>query len=309
MARAAVLAALLLCPPPASLAQPAPAKPGSTTVGEVVVQGRTPITTPKAFAKAIDTFVREEGRPGPHGQVSRWRQPICPLTAGLTHGFDEFVNKRILEIAARVGAPGPSDCSKTGVNLLVVFTTKPDELMADVARHHEAMLGYHFVGETKSLAAFEPPMKSWYVTVTESNGAKMVDSAYGRFEPDWGASHFPPPMQSEFAFGFIVVDANLLEGRAIGQVADRVAMLALSKPTPHDGCSPLPTILDAMDPKCPTGGSTEALTSYDESFLKALYAYKGSELRGFEREAIRKKMLKEAGPSSPSSTSAAPPPP
>ena len=83
-----------------------------------------------------------------------------------------------------------------------------------------------------------------------------------------------------------MVDARLLEGKAIGPVADKIAMLALSHPALHEGCSPLPSILKVLDPKCPDGCAPEALTSYDKAYLKALYAYKSNEFRYFERRNI-----------------------
>ena len=297
---ALALTVIVLGSAAAALAQGAPAapaqKPESTTVGEVVVQGRTQTT--QSFAKDVEKFVLEEGHTGPLGQISRWAQPICPMTAGLSPGFAEFVNKRIEAIAARVGAPGSERCGK-GVNVMVVFTTVPDELMADVRRHHEALLGFHGVGETRDLSAFRPPMKSWHVTMTRAPGYLAIDTPYTRL-PNWGASHTPPPTKSEFAFALVVVDAKLLEGQAIGPVADRIAMLTLSNPAPRDSCGPLPTIMDLLEPNCAADGSTEGLTSYDEAYLKALYAFKAHDYQGedrsFERRAIAKGIIKFAGP-------------
>ncbi|HEY5409187.1 MAG TPA: hypothetical protein VIJ94_00545 [Caulobacteraceae bacterium] len=138
-------------------------------------------------------------------------------------------------------------------------------------------------------------MKIWYVTMTISGDFRHIDRAYGRLLPN-GFTHFPPPMKSEFAFALVVVDAKLLEGQAIAPVADRIAMLVLSKPAPRDGCSPLPSVMDVLEPKCPSAGSAEGLTAYDEAFLKALYAYEGSEIRYFERGSIAKGIIKDAGP-------------
>ena len=277
---------------PASKSAPSAAdSAASTTVGEVVVRGR-PAVTAQSFAKAVQNFVHQGGRLGPIRQVSRWADAVCPVSAGLSHAFDDFVDKRIREVAARVGAPG-GDCRQG--NVMVVFTTKPDELMADVRKHHEGLLGYHYVGETKSLAAFQPPMKSWYVTLTKIPGGDfaMLDQAYAPGPPSGTASRILPPLKSEFAVVLVVVDANLLEGQKIGPVADRIAMLVLSRPGPRAGCSPLPSVLDFLDPDCPSGGSIEGLTAYDEAYLKALYAYRGAESRFFERSAIARRVIKD----------------
>ena len=269
----------------------------STTVGQVVVQGRSP-RAKKALEKAVAQFLHDMGRPGPFGQISRWAEPVCPITAGLTPALDRFVNQRIREIAARVGAPGAGDCGKGG-NVMVMFTTKPDQLMSDIREHHEGLLGYHYVGETKSLAAFQPPMKSWYITTTSIQGGDfvMLDRAYAPGPPGGTASRIPPPLQSRFAFALVVVDANLLDGEEIGPVADRIAMLALSKPAARTACSSLPSVMDFLT-MCP-GPPALGLTDYDEAYLKALYAYKGSELRYFERRSLARQIIKGAGLPSP----------
>ena len=284
---------------PAPAASPAKS-PDSAAIGEIIVRGHA-AKVPKSFDTAVRKFVHDMGRPGPIGQISRWRQPVCPITAGLTPAFDDFVNRRVRQVAARVDAPGPGDC-REAANVMVIFTTKPDQLMVDVREHHEGLLGYHFVGQTKSLAAFEPPMKSWYVTVTTMPGGDfaMLDQAYAPGPPAGSGSRIQPEYRSEFAFVLVVIDANLLEGQAIGPIADRVAMLALSRPAPRDGCGSLPSILDLMDPKCPAGGSIQGLTAYDEAYLEALYAYRANEMRSMERKSIARRVEDEtASPPSP----------
>ena len=301
---ASVLIAGVLCSTSVSaLAQPAPAAPStdtsdSTTVSGVVIQAHKKAEM-QAFAKAVETFVHAQGRPGMNGQISRWRHRVCPMTAGLAPNFNAFVSKRVKEVAARVGVPA-GVCQ--GVNVLVVFTALPDRVMADVRDHHAALLGYHQRSEAKSLAVFEPPMKSWYVTGTRQGDSMKIDYDNGGLFPDLlphGAGHLPAPFFSDFGFALVVVDSKQIEGREIGPVADQIAMLALSKPAPREGCSPLPTVMDVLDPACPSSGSVKELTVYDEAFLKALYAYNGDEGMAFERASIRQRIVKETGPPKP----------
>ena len=292
---AAFAAWLIAAAAPAQPASPADGASGSTTVAPVVVQGRSP-QAQKAFDEAVKGFLHDMGRPGPIGQISRWAEPVCPIVAGLTPAMDRFVDDRIREVATRVGAPGPADCGKGG-NVMVIFTTQPGQLMTDIREHHEGMLGYHFVGETRSLAAFQPPMKSWYVTATRTPaaGTMMIDAAYAPGPPGGSGSRIPLEYRSEFAFATIVADANRLEGQQIGAVADRIAMLVLSRPAPREGCSALPSILDFLDPACPSGVSREGLTAYDEAYLQALYAYRGSELRSVQRRAMASTVASRTG--------------
>jgi hypothetical protein len=307
----------------AALAQPAPSPPvqavpsDSTAVSGIVVQGRSQKEM-KSFSAAVNKFVRDQGRPSPVHGLARWDQQICPATAGLTQGFDDFVSKRIKEIAARVGVPGDGKCKQT--NLLVVFTTQPDKLMADVRDHHPGLLGYHNFSETKSLAAFQPPMKSWYITATDGR----LDGADGH-EPRCidllaCAGHILPPLHVRFAFALVVVDSNLVEGKSIGAVAAEIAMTALSMPASPDGCRPLPSVMDVLNSGCPSSASVDGLTTFDEAYLKALYAYNAArpgaraaryaaqttEVLAFERKAIVESIVKDTSPPIPDD-SAAPP--
>ena len=278
-----------------AIAQPTSTDDGatdSTTVGPVVVQGRS-AQVQRTFEKAVAQFLHDAGRPGPFGWISRWVRPVCPVTSGLTAAMNDFISSRIREVAARVGAPTAGDCSKDP-DILVLFTTEPDKLMADVRKHHEGLLGYHYVGQTKSLAAFEPPMKSWYVTSTRIPGSDfvMLDRAYAPGPPGGTGSRIPAPLQSRFVLALVVIDARLVEGQAIGSVADRIAMLVLSKPASRTGCSALPSVMDFLNPQCP-GSAVEELTRYDEAYLKALYTYQGDEMRSLERHSMGKAMVSQ----------------
>jgi hypothetical protein len=253
--------------------------------------------TPESFEEAVTKFVRDLGRPGPVNQISRWGEPVCPTTEGLSPGFNDFVSERIREVAARVGAPGPGDCAG-GANVSVMFTTKPDRLMTHVRKHHAGLLGFHHIGERKSLAAFQPPMKSWYVTMTTVPGQfASIDHAYGPGVPGGTGSRIRLPYKSRFALVLVVVDADLIEGQAIGPVADKIAMLVLSRPAPRGGCSSLPSILDFLEPACPSGEAAQSLTAYDEAYLKALYAFDRDELKGYMRDTVRDYITENAGPS------------
>ena len=302
-----------------SLAQPAtpaPATSGSTVVSPLVVQAKPSKATLEAFAKTVDQFVKAQGKPGPIGQISRWREPVCPETEGLSLPYDKFVTRRVMEVAASIGAP--DTWCRHGANTRIVFTSEPEALMADVRDHHPNLLGYHYPSEVRALAAFEPPMKSWYITGTRMTstpvGAKTrgavgvgaaADPAKLRQADAPGSalmvyectgSHIRCEKASDINYVLVVVDARRIEGFTIGAVADEVAMFVLSRPAPHTGCSPLPSVMDALNPECTMGQPIEALTSYDEAYLKGLYGYQGSEIMAFENSAIAKSIVKTTRP-------------
>ena len=285
-----------------ALAQPAPraaatAPPAAspTVVSGVDVEVRLPPDVMKRIDSAVTSFVHTQARPkvGAIYRFSQWGYQVCPTTFGLTPDMNAFVSQRIKDVAAKAGVPGDGTCS--GTNVLVVITSQPAALMADVRDHHENLLGYHFIGETKALAAFQPPMKSWYVTTTSkpvyitknSPVYRVLDYAYGPMvDCPQERCRFLPVMKSRFAFALIVVEAGRIAGKPIGAVADEIAMTALSRAGPREGCSPLPTVMDLLDPACPP--SDTGLTPYDEAFLKALYAPHETEILYYERRDLER---------------------
>lgn len=261
--------------------------------GEIVVNAR-PEASPDEFQRAVDTFVEDLGEPGPFDRISRWGEGVCPRVSGLPKEFGEFIAARIKDVAAQVGAPIATECGDRP-NVQVIFTRKPQELADDVRRNHKLLLGYHAFGEAGELATFRPPMKSWYVTQTIFQGYNEIDIANGPVPPGAATSRLRLPHKSRFAFALIVVDTNLVDGEEIGPVADKIAMLALSNAAPYEGCSRLPSVLDLLEPECGSGASG-GLTEYDQTYLKALYAFDGDEVQGAMRNAIAGRIIAELGP-------------
>jgi hypothetical protein len=282
--------------PPAPPPPAAAAADRSTTVGGITVEAPSR-KTEQAFRAHVDQFVHGQARPGigPVKQITQWSDPVCPETKGLTPPLNAFVTKRIKDIAARVGAPDNAKCPRP--NVQVVFTTEPQKLVDDMRVHHPEMLGYHYRGETKALATFKPPIKSWYVTFTTIKGfmkndpeKKVSDLAYVPLPSGFCANQqecrMLPEHKSRFRQAVVVIDASRTEGKAIGAVADEIAMTVLSRPGPREGCSPLPSVMDVLEPACPESDAVEGLTPYDEAFLKALYAHHDTELLPVERAEI-----------------------
>lgn len=119
----------------AAATSPAP----STPLSGIVIEGRTPKAAP-SYAAKVDKLVRSLAQPhaGYIKQFVQWEGPICPRTEGLAQAFDDFVSARIEDVAQRVGAAAEKPCR--AVNILVIFTTRPDQLMADVRDHHANLL-------------------------------------------------------------------------------------------------------------------------------------------------------------------------
>lgn len=266
----------------------------------IVVTG-TRLLEHEEFEDAVFEFVRELGTTGPINQIARWGVPVCPAVEGLSEGYADFVEERIHLIARRVGAPA-GDCQGEA-NTLIIFTPEPDRLMEDVREEHAGLLGYHYIGQRRSLAAFSPPMKSWYITMTTIPGHySAIDHAYGPRPPAGTGSRIRLPYKSRFAFVLVVVNLDSVEGEPIGPVADKIAMQVLSQPEAREGCSALPSISDFLEPSCPSRGAIAGLTPYDEAYLTGLYDFDRDELKGYMRETIAERISSELRPPAASET-------
>lgn len=221
-------------------------------------------------------------------------RPLCPVTVGLPGAFNSFVTKRVLAVAAEVGAKtDPSPSCKANVEIL--FTDTPAQLIRSLSnRTRGAILGVHFVHEIPRLLEIRHPIQSWYVTGTrydENSSAPVtttgpdgstqagdghqtkVDDAYVS-EPEQKllGSNIPMRRVSSLVNVLILADLNRLSGQPIGPVADYIAMLALSQPRSLDACNDLPSILDLTASDCGAREKPQALTASDMAYLKGLYA-------------------------------------
>ena len=274
---------------------------GSRPVGEVVVTGKLG-RPPKGFSTDVSDFVASHSQPSPIGLLSRWMTPVCPTVVGLSPRFTDFVTKRITEVAVRVGAPHRGRCRRS--NVRVVFTAQPQKLMDHVRDKFPDLLGFHYPREEKALATFQGPIDSWHVTGTrDASGGGYADStnsdrnpqiAFGGHPTMSGAnaSRLRGSASSEFLFALVVIDPGRVPKQPIGKVADQIAMLVLTNPKRPRSCSPLPTLMDALDSACPASASVASLTPYDESFLTGLYASDAEESAALQQGTVARRIEK-----------------
>jgi len=267
----------------------------TTTVSPLTVVA--PTHEPAKLAEMISRFVEAHGVPGRIDQLSRWGAPLCPKTEGLSDPFNRYVSVRLSQVAAFVKAPvdkHPNRNFPCKTNVLVVFTTKPQELMDDVRKHHPNMLGFHYAAQTERLARFIRPMQAWYITGTKnSEGPLVLDTEFDRLPGGQAGSRLTAHLQNQIIGALVVIDARQIVGRQIGGVADNVAMLVLSHTQQSDRCSDLPTILDFMVAECQANVDVEQLTDYDVAYLKALYAVDPEEYLHAQRSEIATRVMKE----------------
>jgi len=292
---AALIACLSCSSAAAALAQPASqgAEGAATpvTVAPVTVKAAA---APKAVEKQSRAFVQSHAAAAHNplvGQIGRWYDPVCVQVVGLPQPDEAArIKARIESVAQAVGLPAARPgCT---ANVEIVFTPYPQLTMDMVAKRHEYVLGYFHAHNVARLKAITHPIQAWYVTATRGEATGSVSLAFSMFsqytQPQTEVIDDPdnrPPngcadsrlstscLQSLMRNVFIVADSKALEGRALGLVADDMAMLALSEPASPDVCGGLPSVMDAFaNPACPGREAPDGLTPADAAYLTALYA-------------------------------------
>lgn len=305
--------ALALLGGPAS-AQPAKTGPAPNEVSPVTVTAKRPIDE-NAIKTIIAPFVEQHAAPSRKtGLLVRIPHTgVCPVTLGLPAVYGDFVDARIREVAAKVGAGvEPKGCQP---NVEVLFTDDPQGVVNALShRTNGGILGVHFWHETAQIVHVTRPIQAWWVTGvvndTTGTGAHSVDPAgvqdshtrHPRIDDAYGpgmftgtGTHVPPRNSGQIVNALIVVDTSKLAGHPIGPVADYAAALALSQARSLDHCGKLPSILDLFAGDCPDA-KPKALTESDFSFLRALYTSDVTTSGAHGRDNVEHKMAKDLPP-------------
>jgi hypothetical protein len=242
------------------------------------------------------------------GQLTRWHTGICPVTRGLSQGFNAFISARIRAIAASIGAPvGPEGHCKANVEIF--FTTQPRAAVAAIAKAYPVLLGMHYHSQNRQLEEVSRPVQGWYVTATRGQwGSRVLDHTWAHSM--WGpgdlldagsapacapGSRLSTECSSEIVNVFIVADTTKVAGYAVGSISDYLAVVALSMVQSLDVCDPLPSILDLLSPSCRTHDKPDAITAGDLAFLRALYRSDLTLAPSLERGDIDAQMMRQFG--------------
>jgi len=275
----------------------------SPEIGDVSVTAPPPPTEQELAGNSLQDFILHHAtthyvETSTTGNLARWRggrQSICPVTEGLTPGYNAFVTARLRALAAYVGAPVQSD-PQCKANVQILFTNNPQEKMDSVLKWATGPAFHNrYAGGRKDLIAFrsDHPVQGWYLTTGGGSIVLNTDvELVGlNVQPIW-----PLIEQKYIGIGttgtrlgggsgsgsgigivILVVDTTKVVGYTVGTIADYLAMLTMSVAQSPDHCDALPSILDLMSSSCGTREKPIAITAGDLAFLKALY-YKNTGL-------------------------------
>lgn len=301
MKHLAFIAALLSLP-----ALPAPAQPSSAAEPSrekviVTAPGLKPGVTPNAVAHdfifhyAAPTVLRDA--------IPRWQVGICPEIRGVADNFASFIETRIRAIAAEAEAPLKAKGCRP--NLSITFTPKPQELLDNVRARNSDALGYH--GERMVVH----PVQAWYVTgITDIDGRTELDRDEGgsvedpcggqkNRPPCWsmptskiGGWKFHPDATSDLLYVTVIIDSAKTARYGVGEIADYIAMLALTQTRNFEGCEPVASIANLLASDCADGLKPAEITQTDIAFLRGIYKMDAGATLAIQQDQIAGEMAK-----------------
>jgi hypothetical protein len=287
-------------------------------IPDVTVTAPRPPTEEELAGDSLAQFVAHHATThyvytGTASNLARWRggkQSICPLTVGLSPGFNAYVTARLRALAAYVGAPVQSD-PQCKANVQVLFTNKPEEKMDDIIKWATTYFRNRYSGGMRDLIAYrsDHAIQGWYMTTSGGGIVLNTDVSLVGLNvlPVW-----PQITQHDLGSGsvgtrlgggsgsgigigivILIVDTTKAAGATIGTISDYLAMLTLSLAQSPDHCDPLQSILDLMSSSCGARDMPKAITAGDLAFLKALY-YRNTGLdSSMSRAEIQANMMQQ----------------
>ena len=267
--------------------QPAPAQPAQPEQAIV-------ITGQKDQRKAIQDFVGALTAVPSNRQLSRFEHSVCPAVFGLPKAQAEAVANRIRAVSKSVGiVVGSPPCAP---NVLLLVTSDKKAFLEELQRHSADYFGltdkqFHDLERQPGPAAAwqtqGPMMSEDGVDLTEDTTQGVVVNR--TIDP---SSRITVPVHPQFDTSVVVVERRALTGMTVTQLADYVALRALTGADPAKlGNSSAPTILHVLD--VPVGGEAPiTMTQWDYSFLNGYYDARRGLRTGAQRSAIGDSMGK-----------------
>jgi hypothetical protein len=227
------------------------------------------------------------------GNVARFEDSICPRVIGALPEQNEMIEQRLRTVAAAAGLRlGKPRC---GANALMIVTQEKRSIV-------EALAARGFMGDRMSPSQIRQLMRQpgptafWrlegFVTaqglILAANAGEAID-----YQQNTGrASRISTGTRMAVGGAVLVVEARALEGLTTTQLADYAAMRLYGfgdAPSLPKSARTILTILDAeMGAEVPI-----TLTTWDLSFLRALYASSETVRSPAQRAEIKRSMIRE----------------
>jgi hypothetical protein len=285
-------------------AQAQPVTPKANTKLETVI-----VTAPRYHAGVTPNaiahdFVKSFAAPSVlRDGIARWEVAICLDFEGLAPQYAAVMQARFLTITGEAGAPVKAKGCKP--NLSVVFTPRPQAYLDAIHEKNMDVLGYH--GATKVSHAIQ----AWYVTgIRDIRGVTVVDhdvmqASLSCTKPGtlcWtlpimavGGWRDHPDLSSDLLYVTIIVDADQTAHNTVGEIADYVAMLALSRTEDYDDCQLVPSITNLLSANCDDKLKPSEITPTDIAYLRGVYKMDAGAKLQIQQDQIVAEMVAALG--------------
>jgi hypothetical protein len=288
----AVLLASVACTG-ASWAQPAPPRETVIVTAPRLHAGVTPNAIAHDFVKsfAAPTVLRDA--------IARWEVPVCPAFAGVAPQFAAVMETRFRTIADEAGVAMKAKGCRP--NLSVVFTPQPQVYLDALHAKNVDALGYH--GAT----TVTHPIQAWYVTgIRDNRGQVFVDqdgfldlngsgSSNTAFFMSGGGWRFRPDLTSDLLYVTVIVDSSKTGSYTVGEIADYVAMMALSRTEDYDDCQLMPSIANLLTSNCDDKQKPSQITASDIAYLRGVYKMDAGARLQIQQDQIAAEMAAALG--------------
>jgi hypothetical protein len=216
--------------------------------------------------------------------IARWHVAICPDFEGLAPQYVAVMEARFWTIADEAGAPVKAKGCQP--NLSVVFTPQPQDYLDAIHEKNMDVVGYH--GTTK----VSHPIQAWYVTGIQDNRGQVFRDQDTSMILDYPMCKGPcafvastntaplssvggwrdrPDLSSDLLYVTIIIDSSKTARNTVGEIADYVAILALSRTEDYDDCQLMPSIANLLSPSCDDKLKPSQITATDIAYLRGVY--------------------------------------
>ena len=106
----------------------------------------------------------------------------------------------------------------------------------------------------------------------------------------WRGYH--PDLSSDLLYVTIIVDADQTAHNTVGEIADYVAMMALSRTEDYDDCQLMPSITNLLSPMCDDKLKPSEITPTDIAYLRGVYKMDSGATLQIQQDQIAAEMQK-----------------
>jgi hypothetical protein len=229
------------------------------------------------------------------GQLTQFREPVCPVVIGFAPQYNEVVAQRIRTVAANAGVQVAKE--KCRANLVLMIAKDADSLVKAMRTKTPNL--FEGVDDTDLKRAFaEGPVHVWNRTQLRNEDGQAVGhsatqdgSAFANVLNVKSASIIELPTQRAIVGSMVVIDDDATLGKTLTQIADYAAMRALAGARPPRQGVEADTILTLFDADATAPPS---MSLVDQSYLEGLYATRPTARGMSAKSRIASRIVKNA---------------